>query len=46
MKSKPHGKYDSEIATIIEEKLNATWSPEQIGNTVMKDTIGFKTIDT
>lgn len=42
--SKPKGKYNNEIASIIEEKLIATWSPEQIANTVTLGKISFKTI--
>lgn len=32
------------ITAIIEEKLSATWSPEQIANTVTKSKLSFKTI--
>lgn len=42
--SKPKGKRSNEITAIIEEKLSATWSPEQIANTVMKSKLSFKTI--
>jgi IS30 family transposase len=43
-KSRPKGKRTDEIASIIEEKLSATWSPEQIANTVAKHKVSFKTI--
>jgi len=42
--SKPNGKYTDNYSEIIEEKLIATWSPEQICNTVMLKKISFKTI--
>jgi len=42
--SKPNGKYDKELVKVIEEKLCATWSPEQIANTVTKGKVSFKTI--
>jgi IS30 family transposase len=42
--SKPKGKYNEELAIVIEEKLFATWSPEQIANTITKGKISFKTI--
>lgn len=42
--SKPKGKYTSDIATLIENKLTQTWSPEQIANTVTKGKVSFKTI--
>lgn len=44
IKSKPYGKYTVEIAQLIEEKLSATWSPEQIANTVTLGKVSFKTI--
>ena len=37
-------KLTPELATIIEEKLNATWSPEQIAKTVLDGQISFKSI--
>lgn len=42
--SKPKGKYNKELAKEIEEKLKATWSPEQIANTVALGKVSFKTI--
>ena len=42
--SKPNGKYTEELRKIIEEKLSATWSPEQIANTVTLGKVSFKTI--
>lgn len=38
------GKYNEAIAVLIEEKLSATWSPEQIANTIMFKEVSFKTI--
>lgn len=38
------GKHTPEIIRLITEKLNATWSPEQIANTVTLGKISFKTI--
>ena len=43
-KSKSKGKRSDKLIAIIEEKLSATWSPEQIANTVMLSKISFKTI--
>ena len=43
-KSKSKGKRSDKLIAIIEEKLTATWSPEQISNTVMLSKISFKTI--
>jgi transposase, IS30 family len=43
-KSKSKGKRSDELTAIIEEKLLATWSPEQIANTIMRRKISFKTI--
>ncbi len=37
-------KFSQDIITIIEEKLQCTWSPEQIANTVLYGKISFKTI--
>ncbi|WP_245629965.1 IS30 family transposase [Domibacillus robiginosus] len=37
-------KRSSTLAEIIEEKLVATWSPEQIGNLLFKGAVCFKTI--
>lgn len=42
--SKPKGKCTEEIIAAVTEKLQATWSPEQIANTVMLGVISFKTI--
>lgn len=43
-KSRSEGKYNSELAEMIEEKLRQTWSPEQIANTITKGLLSFKTI--
>lgn len=40
----PKGKYNENIASLIEEKLTATLSPEEIANTIMLGKISFKTI--
>lgn len=37
-------KFNEQIKTIILEKLNSKWSPEQIAKTILKGTICFKTI--
>lgn len=42
--SKPKGKYNPQIAQKIEEKLNATWSPEEIAHTITVGEVSFKTI--
>ena len=42
--SKPKGKWMYHLASIIEERLTATWSPEQIANTVTLNMASFKTI--
>jgi len=42
--SKPKGKYTDDIIDAITEKLQATWSPEQIANTVTLGIVSFKTI--
>lgn len=42
--SKPTGKYTADLAAVITDKLLATWSPEQIANTVTLGIISFKTI--
>lgn len=42
--SKPHGKWSEEISDLLKEKLKATWSPEQIANTVIFGKLSFKTI--
>lgn len=41
---KPKGKLTDELEAAITEKLLATWSPEQIANTVTKGIVSFKTI--
>lgn len=38
------GKWSEDISEIVEKKLVATWSPEQIANTVTLGKISFKTI--
>ena len=42
--SKPKGKLWGALASIIEQKLLATWSPEQIANTETLGIVSFKTI--
>ncbi len=42
--SKPNGKYTDDLAATITDKLLATWSPEQIANTVTLGVVSFKTI--
>lgn len=42
--SRPNGKYTDDLAATITDKLLATWSPEQIANTVMLGVVSFKTI--
>lgn len=44
MRSKPKGKCTADLVTVITDKLLATWSPEQISNTVTLGIVGFKTI--
>ncbi|MCL2566008.1 MAG: IS30 family transposase [Defluviitaleaceae bacterium] len=44
MASKPKGKYSKALCLLVKEKLLATWSPEQIANTVAKGKLSFKTI--
>ena len=44
MNSKPKGKLCANMVSIIEEKLQETWSPEQIANTVTLGKVSFKTI--
>ncbi|BAB06243.1 IS30-like element IS658 family transposase [Halalkalibacterium halodurans] len=41
---KPKGKWSPELATIIEEKLQLTWSPEQIIGRLSELNLSFKTI--
>jgi IS30 family transposase len=38
------GKWSSTVAEMITEKLDATWSPEQIANRLFKGAVCFKTI--
>ena len=38
------GKYTKEIANLIADRIQATWSPEQIANTVAKNKATTKTI--
>ena len=42
--SKPNGKCTSDLVAIITDRLVATWSPEQIANTVTAGIVSFKTI--
>jgi len=42
--SKPQGKWSEELCELLKEKLNATWSPEQIAHTVSLGKLSFKTI--
>lgn len=42
--SRPKGKWNDELAEVITDKLEATWSPEQIAHTVTKGKVSFKTI--
>lgn len=44
LKSKFKGKYTSDLANSIQDKLKATWSPEQIANTITKGVVSLKTI--
>jgi IS30 family transposase len=44
LNSKPLGKRSESLVSMIEEKLSATWSPEQIANTVTRGVVSFKTI--
>jgi len=44
--SKSHGKCNKELCELLKEKLTATWSPEQIANTVALGKVSFKTIYT
>lgn len=41
---KPKGKHTDDLIKSITSKLKATWSPEQIANTVTLGTVSFKTI--
>jgi len=45
-RSKPKGKCTDDLIAAITEKLQATWSPEQIANTVTLGVVSFKTIYT
>jgi IS30 family transposase len=42
--SKPRGKRTDDLINLITERLQATWSPEQIANTVTLGIVSFKTI--
>jgi len=44
--SKSSGKFTSELAQVVEDKLAETWSPEQIANTILSGILSFKTIYT
>jgi len=44
--SKPNGKWSEGLCATVSEKLKATWSPEQIANTVTLGRLSFKTIYT
>ncbi|MBM7634244.1 IS30 family transposase [Geomicrobium sediminis] len=41
---RPDGKWSPELARIIQEKLDQTWSPEQIVNRLFFETLSFKTL--
>ena len=41
---KPTGKWSDSLAEIIEEKLQLTWSPEQIIGRLVELKLSFKTI--
>lgn len=41
---KPKGKCNDDLKRSIADRLQATWSPEQIANTVTAGTVSFKTI--
>ena len=38
------GKFSSELSCLLKDKIEQTWSPEQISNTVTKGKVCFKTI--
>lgn len=42
--SSPYGKWNEDICELLKVKLAATWSPEQIANTITRGKISFKTI--
>jgi len=44
LSSKPRGKWCGELCAAVAEKLNETWSPEQISHTVTAGKLSFKTI--
>jgi IS30 family transposase len=44
LNSKPKGKWSKELSNAVNEKLQATWSPEQIANTATRGKLSFKTI--
>lgn len=41
---RPHGKWTKKTAQLIENRLDLTWSPEQIANRLFQGTLCFKTI--
>ena len=41
---KPTGKCTPDLVLLITDKMEATWSPEQISNTVTMGIVGYKTI--
>jgi len=43
-KSRPKGKFSSELGYMLKEKIEQTWSPEQIAETLTKGKLCFKTI--
>ena len=43
-KSRPRGRWSKELGELLKEKINATWSPEQIANTATFGKLSFKTI--
>jgi IS30 family transposase len=44
LRSRPKGKYNSELGCLLKEKIEQTWSPEQISETFTKGKLCFKTI--
>lgn len=42
--SVPLGKLTPKLSQVIEDRLTATWSPEQIANTITSGQVSFKTI--
>ena len=43
-RSKPVGKFTTELAQVVEAKLAETWSPEQIASSILIGILSFKTI--